>query len=210
MDAYRNQTVLENNHVKPVVASPRLGESTKVDPEPSRMKNRALSLIRRTSKKNFKFERNNSIRSINQEYDLDAADIKGRIHIKLDYDKKSSNLNVKVIECEGLDDTAPKKPDVYVKLYLIPGDKDKNNKRKTSVKKGTASPEFNETLRYVLGHVELCRNKVWVSVWHSDKFGRNKFLGEVWVQLEPEIMVKSSNPSKWYELTKRVTKLCLI
>ncbi len=98
-----------------------------------------------------------------------------------------------------------------VKLYLIPGDKDKNNKRKTSVKKGTASPEFNETLRYILSHLELGKNKLWVSVWHSDKFGRNKFLGEVWIQLEPDIMLKTSNPPKWYELKKRVMNLfCLL
>jgi len=210
-DSYQKQIFLQTDHVTQTIASPTPNELNKIETEPPRIKNRTLSLMRRSSKKSLKFERANSVRSVNQDFDLDASNIKGRIHLTLDYDKKSSNLNVKIIECDGLDDTVPKKLDVYVKLYLIPGDKDKNNKRKTSVKKGTASPEFNETLRYILSHLELGKNKLWVSVWHSDKFGRNKFLGEVWIQLEPDIMLKTSNPPKWYELKKRVMNLfCLL
>lgn len=200
-DAYHNQIYLDTGYVKPVIV--------KKNEPPFKNKLRGLSShmsLMRRSKKTQNFERSSSIMSVDQvNYDIEENEVRGKIQLKLDYDKKSSNLNVKIMQCENLYDAANnKKPDVYVKLYLIPGEKDKNNKRKTSIKKGTNNPEFNETLRYILGHIELCRSRVWVTVWHSDKFGRNKFLGEVWIPLEPNIMNQGNNAPKWYDLAERV------
>ena len=161
-----------------------------------------MSMMRKSSKQK-KFERTTSVKSVAYDYDTDL-EIKGRVLIKFDYEKKSSNLNVRIIKCEDLVNIANKPCDSYVKIYLIPGNKDKNsNKRKTSIKKASNNPEFNETLRYVLGHIELFKNKIWISVWHSDKFGRNKFMGEFSVQLNPQIL--SEKEPTWFNLMKRVS-----
>ncbi|KAK3850781.1 hypothetical protein Pcinc_042534, partial [Petrolisthes cinctipes] len=70
----------------------------------------------------------------------------------------------------------------YVKVYLLP-DKSKSGKRKTKVKKHTLNPVFEEVLRFSTTMSELENRALWVSVWHSDMFGRNDFLGEVMVSL---------------------------
>uniref|UniRef100_A0A3Q3ARD3 C2 domain-containing protein n=1 Tax=Kryptolebias marmoratus TaxID=37003 RepID=A0A3Q3ARD3_KRYMA len=66
----------------------------------------------------------------------------------------------------------------YVKSYLVP-DKANLGKRKTSVKKKTLNPKFNEILRYRVRMEYLRTQTLVLSVWHHDTFGRNSFLGEV-------------------------------
>ncbi|XP_008287023.1 synaptotagmin-like protein 1 [Stegastes partitus] len=70
----------------------------------------------------------------------------------------------------------------YVKSYLVP-DKANLGKRKTSVKKKTLNPTFNEILRYRVRMEYLRTQTLILSVWHHDTFGRNSFLGEVDVEL---------------------------
>lgn len=90
-----------------------------------------------------------------------------------------------------------------MKSYLVP-DKSNLGKRKTSVKKKTLSPTFNEILRVRIRsrrfisptrepkpaerflcsqyrvNMEYLRTQTLIlSVWHNDTFGRNSFLGEV-------------------------------
>lgn len=44
---------------------------------------------------------------------------------------------------------------------------------------------------------------LWLTVWHSDMFGRNDFLGEVSVNLQGRVF---DNPqSQWYLLQERVS-----
>lgn len=89
----------------------------------------------------------------------------------------------------------------YVKVYLLP-DKSKAGKRKTRVKKHTMNPIFDEVLKYSLPLEELNSRTLWLSVWHSDMFGRNNFLGEVQLPLENKIF---DDPSpKFYPLQERV------
>jgi len=91
-----------------------------------------------------------SIRSVFETEDIDSnIQIKGRIQIKLTYQKKTSNLEVNIISCEDLSSVNSKKEacNPYVKVYLLPGNKEKNNKRKTTTKKNTTNPSFDETLR---------------------------------------------------------------
>ncbi|XP_056140705.1 synaptotagmin-like protein 2 isoform X4 [Lampris incognitus] len=56
-------------------------------------------------------------------------------------------------------------------------------KRKTSVKKKTLNPTYNEILQFKVTMEVLRTQKLNVSVWHNDTFGRNTFLGEVDVDL---------------------------
>ena len=78
-----------------------------------------------------------------------SIEVKGRISLQIGYEKKSSNLSVTIHGCENLSSSEAKKSvfDPYVKIYLLPGSKDKNNKRKTSVRRKTCNPSFDETLR---------------------------------------------------------------
>lgn len=89
-----------------------------------------------------------------------------------------------------------------MKVYLLP-DKSKAGKRKTRVKKHTMNPIFDEVLKYGLPLEELNNRTLWLSVWHSDMFGRNNFLGEVRLPLENKIF---DDPSpKFYPLQERVS-----
>jgi hypothetical protein len=49
---------------------------------------------------------------------------------------------------------------------------------------------------------------LWLTVWHSDMFGRNDFLGEVRMPLENKIF---DDPTPhWYPLQERVSSLSII
>lgn len=44
---------------------------------------------------------------------------------------------------------------------------------------------------------------LWLTVWHSDMFGRNDFLGEVMISLQNKVF---DNPQpQWYPLEERVS-----
>lgn len=89
----------------------------------------------------------------------------------------------------------------YVKVYLLP-DRTKSGKRKTKVKKHTLNPVFEEVLKFYMTISEIETRTLWLSVWHSDMFGRNDFLGEVTLPLGHEVF---ENPGlKWYPLQERV------
>lgn len=82
-------------------------------------------------------------------------------------------------------------------------DKSKAGKRKTKVKKHTLNPIFDETLRFHTSISSLESRTLWLTVWHSDMFGRNDFLGEVSVNLQGRLF---DNPqSQWYLLQERVS-----
>lgn len=87
-------------------------------------------------------------------------------------------------------------------VYLLP-DKSKAGKRKTKVKKHTLNPIFDEVLRFHMPISNLESRTLWLTVWHSDMFGRNDFLGEVSVNLQGRVF---DNPqSQWYLLQERVS-----
>ena len=50
---------------------------------------------------------------------------------------------------------------------------------------------------------EIERRTLWISVWHSDMFGRNDFLGEVMLPMAGQIAHEDLSP-KWYSLQERV------
>ncbi|NWZ25618.1 SYTL1 protein, partial [Asarcornis scutulata] len=90
----------------------------------------------------------------------------------------------------------------YIKTYLLP-DKSNRSKRKTTVRKRSLDPIFNETLKYKLEKRDLQGRTLNLSVWHHDSLGRNLFLGEVeialgawdWANTRPE----------WFTLQPRVS-----
>ncbi|XP_048873489.1 synaptotagmin-like protein 2 isoform X1 [Brienomyrus brachyistius] len=116
--------------------------------------------------------------------DFGSVDVKGTIKFAISYVPKLGEFHIFVVQCLNLavGDTKKNRSDPYVKSYLLP-DKSRMGKRKTSVKKKTSNPTYNEILRYKVDMETLKTQTLNVSVWHNDTFGRNSFLGEVDVDL---------------------------
>nr|XP_043872813.1 synaptotagmin-like protein 2 isoform X2 [Solea senegalensis] len=116
--------------------------------------------------------------------DFGNVDVQGNIQFSINYINKLREFHIFVAECQDLAAVDPKRrrSDPYVKSYLVP-DKANLGKRKTSVKKKTLHPKFNEILRYRVRMEYLRTQTLILSVWHHDTFGRNSFLGEVDVDL---------------------------
>ncbi|NXV37506.1 SYTL2 protein, partial [Rissa tridactyla] len=97
----------------------------------------------------------------------------------------------------------------YVKTYLLP-EKYKLGKRKTSVKKKTFNPVYNEILRYKIEKSLLKNQSLNISVWHNDTFGRNSFLGEVELDLGTwDWNDKSNKQINWLPLKPRTSTVAL-
>uniref|UniRef100_A0A182YP13 C2 domain-containing protein n=1 Tax=Anopheles stephensi TaxID=30069 RepID=A0A182YP13_ANOST len=128
--------------------------------------------------------------------------VRGQIEFGMQYNYKQGALEIHVKQCKDLAavDTKRNRSDPYVKVYLLP-DKSKSGKRKTKVKKHTLNPVFDEVLRFHMSLNSLQTRTIWITVWHSDMFGRNDFLGEVMMGLQDKVF---DNPqAQWYQLQER-------
>ncbi|XP_044027200.1 synaptotagmin-like protein 1 isoform X2 [Siniperca chuatsi] len=114
--------------------------------------------------------------------DFGAVEVRGRIQFSLVYDTQKEELQVKVYCCEDIAAARKNRSDPYVKAYLLP-DKSSHSKKKTSVKKKTLNPVYDQMLRYKVRIGELRSRTLNLSVWHAEPLGRNVFLGEVEVSL---------------------------
>jgi len=128
--------------------------------------------------------------------------VRGDIELALQYRQTQNLLELCVRQCRHLAaaDTRRSKSDPYVKVYLLP-DRSKTGKRKTKIKKNTLNPVFDEPLRFPAAVSELDSRTLWVTVWHSDMFGRNDFLGEVLLPLNA--LSLESEQARWYPLQER-------
>ncbi|XP_072191124.1 synaptotagmin-like protein 2 [Excalfactoria chinensis] len=134
--------------------------------------------------------------------DFGSVDAQGTVEFALDYDEKNREFQVHVSQCKDLAVVDEKKDrtDPYVKTYLLP-DKARMGKRKTSVKKRTVNPVYNEVLRYKIEKMVLLIQKLNLSVWHNDPLGRNSFLGEI--ELDLASWDWSNRKLNWYPLKPR-------
>uniref|UniRef100_A0ACB8FWF4 Uncharacterized protein n=1 Tax=Sphaerodactylus townsendi TaxID=933632 RepID=A0ACB8FWF4_9SAUR len=134
--------------------------------------------------------------------DFGSVAAQGQVQFALDYDEKNREFQIYVSQCKDLAVVDEKKArtDPYVKTYLLP-DKARMGKRKTSVKKRTISPVYNEVLRYKIEKMVLLIQKLNLSVWHNDPLGRNSFLGEMEIDLASWDW--SNNRLNWYMLKPR-------
>ncbi|XP_066506809.1 synaptotagmin-like protein 2 isoform X3 [Hoplias malabaricus] len=116
--------------------------------------------------------------------DFGNVEVRGTIQFAINYVQKLGEFHIFIVQCRDLAVADPKRnrSDPYVKCYLLP-DKSKLGKKKTSVKKKTLNPCYNEILRYKIALEDLKSHTLNLSVWHNDTFGRNSFLGEVDVDL---------------------------
>ncbi|KAJ8350437.1 hypothetical protein SKAU_G00255670 [Synaphobranchus kaupii] len=142
----------------------------------------------------------NSMMSVYSEAgDHGNARVSGEILLHITYSYRTGALNILVKECRNLaiGDDRKQRTDPYVKVHLLP-DKSRHSKRKTSVKSNTVSPVFNETLKYVISRCQLETRTLQLSVWHSDRFGRNCFLGEAEVPFDSWDF--ESQAEEWFSL----------
>ncbi|XP_062998088.1 synaptotagmin-like protein 4 isoform X2 [Elgaria multicarinata webbii] len=111
--------------------------------------------------------------------------VTGEIAFSLSYERKTQTLFIHVKECRHLAfaDEAKKRSNPYVKTYLLP-DKSRQGKRKTTIKRNTVNPLYNEVLKYEINQSLLPTRTLQFSIWHHDRFGRNTFLGEVEIPMD--------------------------
>ncbi|CAF4039938.1 unnamed protein product [Rotaria magnacalcarata] len=106
-------------------------------------------------------------------------DISGTIELKLCYNINKGALDVFIKKCTDLARVKRNQaPNPYCKLYLLP-DNQKTSKLKTTVKKDTIEPEYNEVFRYQLNNEDFNSRILWISVWSQTSLGSNYFLGEI-------------------------------
>ncbi|XP_069798715.1 synaptotagmin-like protein 2 isoform X1 [Dendropsophus ebraccatus] len=134
--------------------------------------------------------------------DFGSVDAQGTVQFSLDYDEKNREFQIYVAQCKDLAVVDEKKgrSDPYVKTYLLP-DKARMGKRKTSVKRKTTNPVYNEVLRYKIDKMVLLIQKLNLSLWHNDPLGRNSFLGELEIDLASWDW--SNTKPNWYTLKPR-------
>lgn len=111
--------------------------------------------------------------------------VTGKIAFSLKYEQQTQTLVIHVKECNQLAyaDETKKRSNPYVKTYLLP-DKSRQGKRKTSIKRDTINPLYDEIFRYEIPESLLAQRTLQFSVWHHGRFGRNTFLGEAEVQMD--------------------------
>ncbi|KAJ8343260.1 hypothetical protein SKAU_G00305890 [Synaphobranchus kaupii] len=103
----------------------------------------------------------------------------GEVCFSLRYVPTTKKLSVVILEARNL-----KKMDIggladpYVKVQLIL-DRKKWKRNKTTVKKGTLNPYFNEKFSFNVSFHEIQRVQLVVAVWDHDKMSRNEAMGKV-------------------------------
>ncbi|NXW85120.1 SYTL1 protein, partial [Alopecoenas beccarii] len=143
-----------------------------------------------------------SLMSLYSEGELGSVAVRGCVQFSLRYDPNKKELQVHVLRCRELAEAKKQRSDPYIKTYLLP-DKSNRSKRKTTVRKRSLDPIFNETLKYKLEKRDLQGRTLNLSVWHHDSLGRNLFLGEVEIALGTWDWANTS--PEWFNLQPRVS-----
>ncbi|NWJ11330.1 SYTL1 protein, partial [Crypturellus undulatus] len=143
-----------------------------------------------------------SLVSLYSEGELGRAAVRGCVQLALRYEPAARELHVHVLRCRALAEARRQRSDPYIKTYLLP-DKSSHGKRKTTVRKRSLDPVFNETLKYKLEKTDLQGRTLHLSVWHHDSLGRNLFLGEVEIALGTWDWANTG--PEWFNLQPRVS-----
>ncbi|XP_064028568.1 synaptotagmin-like protein 1 isoform X2 [Pogoniulus pusillus] len=141
-----------------------------------------------------------SLMSLYSEAELRGVAVRGCVQLSLRYEAAQQELQVHVLRCRELAEAKKQRSDPYIKTYLLP-DKSSRSKRKTTVRKRSLDPIFNETLKYKLEKRDLQGRTLNLSVWHHDSLGRNLFLGEVEIALGAWDWANTS--PEWFSLQPR-------
>ncbi|XP_061643108.1 synaptotagmin-like protein 4 isoform X4 [Phyllopteryx taeniolatus] len=117
--------------------------------------------------------------------DTYSVDVRGEVVFTMFYDELTQSLRVLIKECRKLayGDALRQFSNPYVKCYLLP-DKSRQSKRKTTIKRHTCDPVYEETFKYCLQRNHLLTRSMLISVWHHGHLSSNPFLGEVEIALD--------------------------
>ncbi|XP_069030114.1 synaptotagmin-like protein 3 isoform X2 [Embiotoca jacksoni] len=130
----------------------------------------------------------------------ESVTVAGEVELALAYNTNTSCLEITVGGCRNLSygDSKRRKCHPYVKLYVLP---EKNGKLKTSGKRNTTDPVYNEVLKYDIERHLLFGKRLQASVWHSGTLKRKVFLGEVLIPLDGwRFEDETSQNFNWYPL----------
>ncbi|XP_062262913.1 synaptotagmin-2-like isoform X1 [Platichthys flesus] len=125
-------------------------------------------------------------RPIEEWKDLESADQEepeklGDICISLRYVPTAGKLTVCILEAKNLKKMdACGLSDPYVKIQLLQGGK-RLKKKKTTVKKNTLNPYYNESFSFEIPLEQMQKILVAVTVFDYDKIGKNDAIGKVFM-----------------------------
>uniref|UniRef100_UPI00398F4443 synaptotagmin VIII n=1 Tax=Pristiophorus japonicus TaxID=55135 RepID=UPI00398F4443 len=105
----------------------------------------------------------------------------GDICFSLRYVPTSNKLTVVILEAKNLrimDKDGLSDPYVKIRLML---NKKKLRKKKTTVKKSTLNPYFNESFNFVVNVEEIQKVQLVISVWDYDKMSKNDAIGKLFL-----------------------------
>ncbi|XP_038582269.1 synaptotagmin-like protein 3 isoform X1 [Micropterus salmoides] len=131
---------------------------------------------------------------------FESIKVAGELELALAYNTSTSCLEITVGACRNLTygDTKKQKCHPCVKLYVLP---EKSGKMKTTVKKNTTDPVYNEVFKYHIERHLLFGKRLQASVWHSGTLKRKVFLGEILIPLDGwRFEDKASQCFNWYPL----------
>ncbi|XP_060749554.1 extended synaptotagmin-1 [Tachysurus vachellii] len=129
-----------------------------------------------------------------------GASGRGQVKLSVAYSTEENRLVITVHGCRKLPSCSKEGSDPYVSFILHP-DKNRNTKRKTSVKKRDLNPEFNERFDFHLSLEEAVKRRLDLSVKNSGSFmSREKeTIGRL--QLDLKQIDLRTGVTQWYDLT---------
>ncbi|XP_036188319.1 extended synaptotagmin-3 isoform X7 [Myotis myotis] len=124
----------------------------------------------------------------------------GEIQLTVRYVCLRRCLSVLINGCRNLTRCTSSGVDPYVRIYLLP-ERRWASRKKTSVKRKTVEPWFDETFEFFVPLEEVQKRSLDVAVKNSRPLGshRRKELGKVLIDLSKEDLIMGF--SQWYELT---------
>uniref|UniRef100_A0A9R1SBN6 Extended synaptotagmin-like protein 3 n=2 Tax=Cyprinus carpio TaxID=7962 RepID=A0A9R1SBN6_CYPCA len=213
LDNYNKLIVLLYNKLKIVSLSFSLWPQVKEHEKKSSLGKLTLPLVRllnvsdMTMDQRFLLERSGANSQIKMKAVLRVSEAIlnhqgsfGRIQLTLRYATLRKRLIVIVSGCKDLFSCSESGSDTYVRMYLLPDQTWKHRKR-TSVKKKTVNPVFNETFEFAVSMEEARTRKLDVAVKNNKMLYKRerKEIGMVWIDMSQMDLIKGS--TEWYELT---------
>ncbi|XP_010225829.1 PREDICTED: extended synaptotagmin-3 [Tinamus guttatus] len=125
----------------------------------------------------------------------------GEIQLTVRYAAARQSLVVLVNGCRNLVPSCNRGVDPYVRIYLLP-DRRWTSRKKTSVKKRTLNPQYDEKFEFFESLEEVKKRSLDIAVKNSRPFIslEKKELGKVRIDLSQEDLIKGF--AQWYELTR--------
>ncbi|NXH72871.1 SYTL1 protein, partial [Hydrobates tethys] len=130
-----------------------------------------------------------SLMSLYSEGELGSVAVRGCVQFSLCYDPAKKELQVHVLRCRELAEAKKQRSEPYIKTYLLP-DKSNRSKRKTTVRKRSLDPIFNETLKVsnpALGNLFLGEVEIALGAWDWANTRPE------WFSLQPRMPISSDS-----------------